>query len=264
MDQSEPSAIRTRLLANITAALLTTLAIGADSGRAAESGSEEVTFQRRDGRTIKALLVRPEGSGRHPAVLILHGAGGIRESHKVYARRLADAGFVALLPDLASIKLGANEPAGLLRNEIAAVLSLLKRRRDVDGSRLGLLGFAQGGERALFAAISFPAAFRAVVEYYSPIGHPPTNLELAAEQVAAKIRSPLLILHGEDDQLVPIEHSRRLEEALRSAGKPFEIFLFPGAAHGFDQEGEPWYDPVAAREAEASVLAFFAKHLKGP
>ena len=219
----------------IAAAILATLAIGADSGGAAESRSEEVTFQRRDGRTITALLIRPEGSGRHPAVLIFHGAGGGRESHKAYAWRLADAGFVALLPDLASIRLGADESAGLLRNEISVAVSLLRGRRDVDPSRLGLLGFAQGGERTLFAALSFPTTFKAVVEYYSPVGHPPTNLELAAGHIASKIRSPVLILHGEDDQLVPVEHARRLEEAFRSAGKPCEVLVFSGAGHGFDQ-----------------------------
>lgn len=253
-----------RLPSAILALLLAALGTGVDWGGAGELRSEEVTFQRRDGRTIKALLVRPEESGRHPAVLIFHAAGGMRDSHKAYSRRLADAGFVALLPDLASIRLGADESAGLLRNEISAAVSLLKGRRDVDPSRLGLLGFAEGGERALFAATAFPAAFKAVVAYYSPIGHPPMNLELAAEHTASKIRSPILILHGEDDQLVPVEHARRLEEALRSASKPFEIVLFPGAAHGFDQESQPWYNPVAAREAEASALAFFSKHLKGP
>jgi carboxymethylenebutenolidase len=244
--------------------MLAALSIGAGPGRAAEPRSEEVTFQRRDGQTIRALLVRPEDGGRNPAIVILHGAGGATESHKAYARRLAEAGFVALLPDLASIRLRPSEPAGLLRNEIAGAVSLLKGRREVDGGRLGLLGFAQGGERALFAAISFPTTFKAVVQYYSPIAYAPMNLELAAGNTASKIRSPVLILHGEDDQLVPVEHARQLEEALRLAGKPFEIIFFPGADHGFDQEGEPWYNPVAAREAETSVLAFFARHLKSP
>jgi len=188
----------------------------------------------------------------------------VRESHKAYARRLANAGFVALLPELASIRLGADEPAGLLRSEISAAVGLLRGQRDIEGSRLGLLGFGAGGQRALFAAMAFPAAFKALAQYYAPIGHPPISLELAAEWTASRIRVPLLILHGEDDKLVPVEHARGLEKALRSAGKPFEIILFPAAGHGFDQEGEPWHNPVAAREAEAGVLAFFAKHLKGP
>lgn len=248
----------------LVALLLVTSGIGVGSGGAAEPLSEEVSFQRRDGRTITSHLVRPDGNGRHPAVLILHGAGGVRENHKTYARRLADAGFVALLPQLISIRLGANEPAGLLRSEISAAVALLKGRKEIDGSRIGLVGFGEGGQRAVFAAIAFPAVFKAVAQYYAPVGHPPISLELAAGHTASKIRAPLLILHGEDDQLVPVEHARRLEEALRSAGKPFEIVLFPGAGHGFDQEGEPWYHPVAAREAEAGTLAFFAKHLKAP
>lgn len=240
------------------------LGTSAGSSGAAELRSEEVTFQRKDGRTITALLLRPAESGRHPAVLIFQGAEGVGESHKAHARRLAGAGFVALLSDLASIRPGINEPAGLIRNEIAAAVSLLKGRREVDTNRLGLLGFGRGGERAFFAAIAFPATFKAVVEYYSPIGHPPMSLELAAGNTASKIRAPVLILHGEEDQLVPVKHARRLAEALRAAGKPFESILFPGAAHGFDQENQPWYNPVAAREAEASTLAFFTRHLKGP
>jgi carboxymethylenebutenolidase len=252
------------LLLAIAAALLARPAIHVETAEAAEVQSEEVTFQRRDGRLITALLFRPDRSGRHPAVLIFHGVGGMRESQRSYARRLAEAGFVTLLPELISIGVGADEPAGILRNEISAAMALLKGRKDVDPNRLGLLGFAQGGERALFAAISFPATFKAVVEYYGPIGRPPMNLELAAAYTASRLRSPVLILHGEDDQVIPVEHARRLEEALRSAGKPFEIILFQGTAHGFDQEGQPWYSPVAAREAEASTVAFFSKHLKAP
>ena len=256
--------LRVWLPRTTAAALLLLLGAGAGSGEAAEIRSAKVTFQRRDGRTITAFLLRPAESRRHPAVLIFHGAPGVGESHKAHARRLAGAGFVALLPDLASIKPGANESAGLIRSEIAAAVSLLKGRRDVDPNRLGLLGFARGGERAFFAAIAFPATFKAVAEYYSPIGHPPMNLDLAVRNTASKIRAPVLILHGEDDQLVPVEHARRLAEALRSAGKPFESIIFPGAGHGFDQEGKPWYNPVAAREAEAGTLAFFARHLQGP
>ncbi len=256
--------LRVWLPRTTAAALLVLLGAGAGSGGAAEIQSEEATLQRRDGRTITALLLRPAESGRYPAVLIFHGAPGVGESHKAHARRLAGAGFVALLPDLASIRSGADESAGLIRNEIAAAISLLKGRRDVDPNRLGLLGFARGGERAFFAAIAFPATFKAVVEYYSPISHPPMSLELAAERTAAKIRAPVLILHGEKDELVPVEHARRLAEALRAAGKPFESIFFPGAAHGFDQENQPWYNPVAAREAEAGTLAFFTRHLKGP
>jgi carboxymethylenebutenolidase len=244
------------------AMLLAAPATRADLADAAES--EEVTFHRRDGRTITALLFRPGGDGRRPAVLIFHGAEGMQESHRGHARRLAEAGFAALLPDLASIRVGVDEPAGILRNEISGAVALLKGRRDVDPNRLGLLGFAQGGERALFAAISFPNTFKAVVEYYSRIGRPPMSLELAARHAASKLRSPVLILHGDRDQVIPVEHARRLEDALRSAGKPFEIVLFPGAAHGFDQEGQPWYNPVAAREAEASTIAFLTKHLKAP
>lgn len=262
MGQSDRRPVRASLAGVMVLTLLA--AAGAASATAAELRREELTFQRRDGRAISALLVRPDGSGRHPAVLIFHGAGGVRESHRAFARRLADAGFVALLPDLASLRPGADEPAGLLRGEIAAAVSLLKSRREIDANRLGLLGFAQGGERTLFAAIAFPATFRAVVEYYGPIGYPPMSLELAARHAASKIRSPVLIIHGEEDELVPVEHARRLEEALRAAGKPVESVLFPGAGHGFDQEGEPWFNALAAREAEARALAFFSRYLRTP
>ena len=115
--------LRVWLPRTTAAALLLLLGAGAGSGEAAEIRSAKVTFQRRDGRTITAFLLRPAESRRHPAVLIFHGAPGVGESHKAHARRLAGAGFVALLPDLASIKPGANESAGLIRSEIAAAIS---------------------------------------------------------------------------------------------------------------------------------------------
>ena len=71
---------------------------------------------------------------------------------------------------------------------------------------------------------------------------------------ASEIRAPVLLGHGEDDQRVHVRQSRRMAEALRTAGKQVEYLEFPKEVHGFLLEANRvrWYGRVAA---------FFEEHL---
>ena len=69
---------------------------------------------------------------------------------------------------------------------------------------------------------------------------------------ACRTRAPLLVVHGEADAMVPIEHARRLGEARRAAGLPVEALLLPGQPHAFLNDASS----PAARRAVDGVIRF--------
>ncbi len=94
-----------------------------------------------------------------------------------------------------------------------------------------LIGFSQGAMTALFTGLRRAAAPRAVLAYSGALIEPQT---LGGE---AKSRPPVLLAHGESDDIVPAFHSRDAEVALRAAGVPAELVLEPGLGHGIGEAG---------------------------
>ncbi|WP_353518335.1 prolyl oligopeptidase family serine peptidase [Thalassotalea sp. SU-HH00458] len=72
---------------------------------------------------------------------------------------------------------------------------------------------------------------------------------------AGKIQAPLLLAHGEDDRVAPIEHVEQLKDALDEANRPYEWFVLDDEGHGF-------YNPANQKAYMRSVLSFLDKHLK--
>ncbi|HUW79533.1 MAG TPA: prolyl oligopeptidase family serine peptidase [Acidocella sp.] len=94
-----------------------------------------------------------------------------------------------------------------------------------------LIGFSQGAMTALFTGLRRAAAPRAVLAYSGALIEPQT---LGGE---AKSSPPVLLAHGESDDIVPAFHSRDAEVALRAAGVPAELVLEPGLGHGIGEAG---------------------------
>lgn len=94
-----------------------------------------------------------------------------------------------------------------------------------------LIGFSQGAMTALFTGLRRAAAPRAILAYSGALIEPETL------GVEAKSRPPVLLAHGESDDIVPAFHSRDAEVALRAAGVPVELVLEPGLGHGIGEAG---------------------------
>ena len=75
--------------------------------------------------------------------------------------------------------------------------------------------------------------------------------------LADKVAVPLLIVHGEDDQVVPFKHAQALRAALRKHDKPFEWMALPDEGHGF-------YSEANRTRFYETLAAFLDKHLKAP
>jgi phospholipase/carboxylesterase len=120
---------------------------------------------------------------------------------------------------------------------IAVAAPYLDRFIDTELARLGLpadayalMGFSQGAMMALYAGLRRTVPPRAILAFSGAL--------LAPESVASLAgRPPILLVHGQDDAVVPVERSRQAEQILREAGLPVEALYCPGLGHGIDESG---------------------------
>jgi dienelactone hydrolase len=188
---------------------------------------------------LLGYLARPEGPGRHPAVVVLHGCGGFGTSYPVVAEVLKSYGYVALalgsLDEINACTGGSGDAVEAV--DAYAALTWLARQNDVDPDRVAVLGFSMGGMAALDDVETGPGAiekaeprhFRAAIAHY-PVCRYRTGMMTA----------PTLILIGDKDDWTFIvvpgddgapERQRRAGDVDRLSGSDARVQLSrPGAA----------------------------------
>lgn len=207
----------------------------------------------------------PKGKRRHPAVVLIHGAGprGLgRPDFQKMCSDLAGHGYFAEFieyysqtnPVAPGFKTEIPKQFPVWMNEIDAGVRDLGENRAVDRKRIALLGFSLGAYLAMSYGASHPDRVAAIVEYYG--GLPPVF-----DQRAADI-PPTLILHGDADTVVPLAEAMRLDALLTKAGRPHQIHIYPGASHAFNFDIPMWYDANYAKDAWNRTLDFLGQYLK--
>jgi carboxymethylenebutenolidase len=185
-----------------------------------------------DGRRITVQVFAPNSGGPYPAVIALHGSGGIREGWAAEpASLLASRGFsVFVLHYFERTDTAWADDATIRHNfetwmkTISDAITWAGNHASVDASRVALLGFSLGGYLALSVAAVDPRV-KAVVEYFGGL---PDELAEHANKIA-----PTLILHGERDYTVPVSEAHKLKKLFEDTGTDFEMKLYPNAGHGF-------------------------------
>jgi len=208
------------------------------------------------GQDVVVDVIAPRGPGRFPAVVVLHGHGGLGDGRRSgmhsLARRLAGSGYVALVPHY----FGSHKPDrkngqknarsfAFWERTVSDTVGFASRRADVDPRRIGLLGASLGS----WVALSVGARDRrvsAVVEHYG--GFPEW------EELNPARMPPVLILHGDADRDVPVRQAYNLEQILVGAGVAYEMHVYEGAGHGFRGAD---YDDAIKRTVD-----FFDTHVK--
>jgi carboxymethylenebutenolidase len=229
--------------------------------------SADVKYPSADGIGLSAYLTRPKGDGARPAVMVIHPWSGVDEHTRDVGRRLAKAGYVALVPDLlarvggtssfasreAAIAAGRKLSDDMITNDLNGAVNYLKRQSFVHANRIGVIGFCWGGGKALLFTTRSKDLAAAVIYY----GSNPRDLE-----AVQNITAPVLGQYGGADERITLAVPK-LEEAMKKYGKSFDYKIYPGAPHAFNSDDSPSsYREEAAKEAWGRTLEFFKKHLQ--
>jgi carboxymethylenebutenolidase len=226
-----------------------------------------VDFKRLDGQSVQGYLAEPAQPAGAPAVVVIQEWWGLNAQIRGVADRYAEAGYVALVPDLYRGKsaVEAAEAEHLMASlnfgdaasqDVRGAVQYLKAQ----GRKVGVNGYCMGGALTLLAAVFVPEADAAVAHY----GYPP--LEYID---ATKIRIALMGHWATEDAFFAIGGVDALEQKLRAAGVRFEFHRYP-AKHAFANEtqvppGCPpsnAYEPGAAASAWQRTLEFFGRELR--
>jgi len=222
-----------------------------------------------DDGNMRLYLSLPEGGGPFPGVIVIQGQSGVEDFLEI-TRMLARAGFAAAAPDLfhrdgPDCRDDGPTRRARLRDttvikDVNAAARFLKGSRQVDGARLGIVGFCMGGRVAYLMAGAGPD-LRAAVMYYGgdtmgAWGDGPSPFERTPE-----IHCPILGHFGEEDENPSPEDMRKLDAELTRCGKAHEFYSYAGAGHAFANLGSPKYRAHAADASWPRTFDFFARYL---
>ncbi|GAA0799343.1 S9 family peptidase [Spirilliplanes yamanashiensis] len=224
------------------------------------------TFAAHDGLTLTGWLYPPAGPGPHPTLLWFHGGPEAQErpgNNPLY-QSLAAAGIAVFTPNVrGSSGFGhafMNADNGALRHaaiaDVASCVEYLVAAGVADPARVGCSGRSYGGYLTLAALVTYPSLFAVGVDvcgmsdfatFYahtepwigaaavSKYGHPVHDAALLRELSPMtridRLRTPLMVVHGENDSNVPVVEAEQVVAALRERGVPHRYLLFPGEGH---------------------------------
>jgi carboxymethylenebutenolidase len=241
--------------------------------------TQEIDVTTPDG-VMSAYEVAPDGEGRRPAILFLMDGLGYRAALKTMAGRLAGHGYHVLLPDLyyrvgkhvsfdpavmtqpekmgEMRKLIGNLTPDMVMRDVAACLTVLASREDVDAARVGAVGYCMGGRNAFIAATRFPDRLRATASIHPGglVTPDPTSPHLSAGSAEARMYFGI----AKDDIFCTKEQAETLGQTLSGLGKRHQIEHYQ-ARHGWAVIDTPVYDATEAERHWEAILALFAEEL---
>ena len=212
---------------------------------------------------IKAFLAHPKNGSKFPAVIVIHENRGLQPHIQDVAKRFAKEGFLSLAPDAltpvggtpendqakASELIRSLDSNDTVNNFVAAVKYL--QTHPLSTGKVGCTGFCWGGAMTNQVAVHSPD-LNAAVPYY---GRQPS-----AEEVA-KIKAPIMAHYAENDAGINAGIAA-FEEELRKQKKDYQIFIYPGTGHAFNNDTNPdRYNAEAARLAWGRTVSFFKEKL---
>lgn len=211
---------------------------------------------------IKGYLVRPAAEGSYPAVLVIHENRGLNPHIMDVTRRMAKEGFIAFGGDYLTAmggtpadadaardmigKLKAEEPVAFSQAAVAALQKL-----PGGNGKAGAIGFCWGGGQVNALAVADPA-LGAGVAYYG---------RQAPAADVPKITAPLMLHYASLDERINAG-IKDFEAALKAGNKPYELHMYEGANHAFNNDtNEARYNKEAAGLAWSRTVAFLKTHL---
>ena len=214
-----------------------------------------------NGGTAEGYVAEPEGEG--PGVVVLQEWWGLVPEIEGVCDRFAEEGFLAIAPDLyhgdttdqpdeAQQKLMALN-MDEAEKEMRGAVAYLRDHEKCNGE-VGAVGFCMGGGLSVWAAATNPEIGAAVTFYYvMPHGKPDFS----------QINAPVQGHFGTEDDFIPTDDAKALENEIREAGNDVEFHYYEGAGHAFfnAENRIGTHDPEHAKSAWERTVGFFKKHL---
>lgn len=254
--------------------------------------SRAIEVSARDGMKLHGYLTLPLGKEKHlPLVVLPHGgpfgifdAWGFDDDSQM----LADAGYAVLRLNFRGSgnygrdykNAGARQWGKTMQDDLTDATRWAIAQQVADPARICIYGASYGGYAALMGAAKEPALYACAVGYVGVydlekmhkddaahsrswkswtndwIGDRNALGEVSPVNLAARIKAPVFLAAGGQDERAPVEHTRRMEKALKEAGVPVESLYFKSEGHGFFTEPH-------RREYYTRLLAFLSQHLGG-
>jgi carboxymethylenebutenolidase len=238
---------------------------------------ETLSVRTKDG-DCPVYVFTPQGAGPWPAAIFFMDGLGIRPILFDMGQRLADAGYVVLLPDL-YYRAGPYEPldpkAVFASNDVRgaighlysttgnrkaaqdteAFLALIDSRKDVSGKKIGTTGYCMGGGISLTVAGTYPDRIAAAASFHG--GGLASDSEESPHLLAPKIKARVYVGGADQDGSYPPEMAEKLDKALTEAKVDHRCEIYEGALHGWTMADFPIYNEPAAERHWHELLALF-------
>jgi dipeptidyl aminopeptidase/acylaminoacyl peptidase len=252
---------------------------------------QEVTFDAPDGYPVHGWVLRPAGQGPHPVLLNIHGGPFTQYTVALFdeAQVYVAAGYAVLMCNPRG-SAGYGRDHGLaikgrfgtddMLDILAFLDGALAKFSTLDAGRLGILGGSYGGYLTAWTTAHHHRFRAAIVErgFLDPIGFEGSAdigwyfgseyLGSAAEalaaqsplELAAKVHTPTLVIHSENDLRCPLEQGQRYYAALKKQGVEAELLIFPGEDHELSRSGRPLH----RQQRFDHILRWWARFLPTP
>jgi carboxymethylenebutenolidase len=250
----------------VSAQTITTDTKGLDAG--------EVKIPVKDGE-IPAYRAVPEKGGPFPTILVVQEIFGVHEHIKDICRRLAKLGCFAVAPELYArqgdvskitdfreifSKVVSKVPDAQVMSDLDAAVAYAKASGKADTAKLGITGFCWGGRIVWLYAAHNPS-LKAGVAWYGRLTSPTNELQPKHPlDLVDSLKAPVLGLYGEADTGIPVASVEKMRAALKAAGKPGDIVLYPDTPHAFFADYRPSYRKEQAEDGWKRMLEWFKKY----
>ena len=241
---------------------------------------KDIEIKTADG-TAKATVIKPaSGAATTKGVILYMDAFGPRESLFWMGQRIADAGYIVLVPDLyyrsgaygpfdAKTAFSQEDSKTQIRAMMAATTQELTAKDgeafiaalDAEGASgpIGAVGYCMGGARALTAAANYPDRIAAAASFHG--GNLASDAENSPHRLADKIKARVYVGVSGIDNSFPPEQSARFAEAFRVAGVDHAMENYVGMAHGWTVPDHGVYDEAGSERHFKRLLTLFEETL---
>lgn len=219
------------------------------------------------GETVNIVghLFLPEGTGKVPAVVLVHGSGGVYSAElDFWPRQFNAAGIAVFTLDLFAprgVQSTADDqslvPFAADTADAFAALKLLATHPRIDAKRIAIMGFSRGGIATVRTAVEKIAASQKLPDGLRYAAFIPTyagacaNLFRLVVKPGVFSKAPMLFIHGDADDYTPIAPCQDYADKIGKAGTPVEFLVLEGAHHKFDSDDTKQYYVRAAQRTKA-------------